>query len=160
MVDSQIFTLYWKHTPYNSCTNFIWISYIIFVSLDWRLGFEPTLQLIHMKRWNLRALQNEIHMRTSILITALLHLTSPHLTSQRLLRWCWARHSHTCSGAAAAAALGVSTCVKSKVELRKTVKLSWFSQKGWLGICVVLFRRWRWGNDEGCKLFCSLSPCK
>jgi hypothetical protein len=29
-----------------------------------------------------------------------------------------------CSGAAAAAALGVSTCVKSKVELRKTVKLS------------------------------------
>ena len=36
----------------------------ISIFLDWRLRFEPTLQL---KGWNLRAHQNETHMRTSIL---------------------------------------------------------------------------------------------
>ena len=38
--------------------------YFIFIFLDWRLGFEPTLQL---KGLNLRVLQNETHTRTSIL---------------------------------------------------------------------------------------------
>ena len=33
------------------------------IFLDWRLGFELALQL---KGWNLRALQNETHMRASI----------------------------------------------------------------------------------------------
>jgi hypothetical protein len=33
------------------------------IFLDWRLGFEPVLQL---KSWNLRALHNETHMRASI----------------------------------------------------------------------------------------------
>jgi hypothetical protein len=35
----------------------------ISIFLDWRLGFEPTLQL---RGWNLRALQNETHTRASI----------------------------------------------------------------------------------------------
>ena len=53
--------------------------YFISIFLDWHLGFEPTLQL---KGWNLRALQNETHMRASILNTTLssdwsLHLLDP-----------------------------------------------------------------------------------
>ena len=67
MVDSWIFTLYWKHVPYNSCTSLICILYFISILLDQYLGFEPTLQLMG---WNLRALQNETHMRASILNTA------------------------------------------------------------------------------------------
>ena len=53
------FTLYWKHVPHNSCTSLIWVLYFISIFLDWRLGFEPALQL---KRWNLRALHHETHM--------------------------------------------------------------------------------------------------
>ena len=30
---------------WNSCTSFIWVFYFISIFLDWRLGFEPTLQL-------------------------------------------------------------------------------------------------------------------
>jgi hypothetical protein len=65
MVDSWFFTLYWKHVPYNSCTTFIWALYFISMFLDWHLGFEPTLQ--HNFGWNSGALQNETHMRASIL---------------------------------------------------------------------------------------------
>jgi hypothetical protein len=49
-----------KHVPYNSCTSLIWALYFISIYLDWRFQFEPTLSL---KGWNLRALQNEIHMK-------------------------------------------------------------------------------------------------
>ena len=49
---------------YHSCTSLMWVLYFISIILDWRLGFEPTLQL---KGWNLRALQNETCMRASIL---------------------------------------------------------------------------------------------
>ena len=50
--------LYWQHVPYNSCTSLTWVlSIIIPMFLDWWLGFEL-------------ALQNEIHMRPSILNTA------------------------------------------------------------------------------------------
>ena len=58
--------LYWKHVPYNSCASLIWVLYVISIFLDWRLRFEPTLWL---KGWNLRVLQNETHMRASILNT-------------------------------------------------------------------------------------------
>ena len=44
--------------------SFYFIFYFISIFLDWRLGFEPSLQL---KGQNLRALQNETHMRASIL---------------------------------------------------------------------------------------------
>ena len=64
-----------KHVPYNSCTSFIWVLYFISISLDWRLGFEA-------------ALQNETHMRASILNTDLDRLRyvqrsprTPHMTS-------------------------------------------------------------------------------
>jgi len=40
------------------------VLYFISVFLDWRLGFEPTLQL---KSWNLRVCENETCMRASIL---------------------------------------------------------------------------------------------
>jgi hypothetical protein len=49
---------------WNSCTSLVWVLCFISIFLDWRLGFEPTLQL---KTWNLRALQNETRMRASIL---------------------------------------------------------------------------------------------
>ena len=57
MVDSWLFTLYRKHVPYNSCTSWIWVLYCISIFLDWRLGFEPTLQLKGLKfespsKWN------------------------------------------------------------------------------------------------------------
>ena len=51
---------------YNSCTSLIWVLYFNSKFLDWHLGFEPTLQL---KGWDLRSLQNESHMRASILNT-------------------------------------------------------------------------------------------
>ena len=51
VVDSWFFTLYWKHVPYNSRTSLIWVLYSVSTFLDWRLGFEPTLQL---KCWNWR----------------------------------------------------------------------------------------------------------
>ena len=66
MVNFLFFTLYWKHVPYNLCTSLIWVLYFISIFLDCQLGFKPTLQL---KRWNLRALQNENHIRASILNT-------------------------------------------------------------------------------------------
>ena len=66
MVDSQYFTLYWKHIPYNSCTSLIWFLCFISIFLGWHLGSEPTLQL---KSSTLRALPNETHMRASILNT-------------------------------------------------------------------------------------------
>ena len=62
----MFFTMYWNHVPYNSCTSLIWVLYFNYVSLDWRLGFEQTLQV---KCWNFRALKNETHMRASILNT-------------------------------------------------------------------------------------------
>ena len=64
MVDSYFFTLYWKHEQYTSYTSLILVLYFMPIFLDRRLGFEPTLQL---KGWNLRALQNETHMRASTL---------------------------------------------------------------------------------------------
>jgi hypothetical protein len=57
---------YWKHVSYTSCTSLIWVSYFISVFLDWRLGFEPDIQI---KGWNLIALQNETPIRASILNT-------------------------------------------------------------------------------------------
>ena len=54
----------WKHVPHNSCTNLVPVLYFISIFMDWRLGFEPALQL---KSWNLRALQNETRTRASIL---------------------------------------------------------------------------------------------
>ena len=44
--------------------------YFISIFLDWRVGFEPILQL---KRKNLRAVQNENHMRASTLVTGYEH---------------------------------------------------------------------------------------
>ena len=51
---------------YNSCTSLIWVLHFLSIFLDWRIGIEPGLQL---KGWILRALQNEAHMRGSILNT-------------------------------------------------------------------------------------------
>ena len=70
-----ILTLYWKHVPCNSCTSLTWVLDFHSTFLDWRLGFEPTLQ---MNGWNSRALQNETHMRASILNTALGHREQCH----------------------------------------------------------------------------------
>ena len=64
MVDSWFFTLYWKLVLYNSCTSLMRVLCFISMFLDWCLGFEPTLQL---KGRKLRALQNETHVRASIL---------------------------------------------------------------------------------------------
>ena len=61
-------TLYWKHVSCNSCTSLMRVLYSISIFLDWHWGFEAPFQL---KDCNLRALQNETHMRASILNTAL-----------------------------------------------------------------------------------------
>ena len=68
MVDSWLFHIVLETHPYDSCTSLTWVLYFISVIfLDWYLEFEPAL---HLKGWNVRALQNETHMRTSILNTA------------------------------------------------------------------------------------------
>ena len=51
---------------YDSCTSLNKVLYFISIYLDWRLGFEPTLQLNGWNLW-LRGLQNETHVRASIL---------------------------------------------------------------------------------------------
>ena len=74
-------------TSYHSCTSLTWVLYFISIFLDWRLGFERAFQL---KGWNLRALQNETHMRASILNTAS-YLANPFQMIRD--KWSlWAKH--------------------------------------------------------------------
>ena len=51
-------------------------------------------------------------------------------------------------------------CIKCstryKVEIWKTMEISWFSEKEWLQICPRFFQWWSRGNDEKCKSFLSL----
>jgi hypothetical protein len=81
MVDSWFFKLHWKHAPYNSCTSLIWILHFISIFIDWRLGFEPTLQL---KGWILKTLQNESHTRLQSWTLIICLLKNP--TNYRILK--------------------------------------------------------------------------
>jgi hypothetical protein len=62
ILDSSHYT--WNMYHMTLYTILVWALYFNSIFLDWRLGFEPTLQ---PHSWNLRALQNEIHRRASIL---------------------------------------------------------------------------------------------